>query len=79
MYLYYHLFFLKANLESPLKETESGVTFYNTLHCDIDIKMKNLNHNLHIAPYQVGLYRLRHQHNLLQWTVLLRTMPCKNI
>ena len=66
MYLYNHLFFLKANLESPLKETESGVTFYNTLHCDIDIKIKNLNHILHIAPYQVGLYKLHHQGNLLQ-------------
>ncbi|XP_078323606.1 peptide transporter family 1-like isoform X4 [Crassostrea virginica] len=47
---------IEANLESPLKETESGVTFYNTLHCDIDIKMKNLNHNLHIAPYQKSQY-----------------------
>lgn len=44
---------LQDSLEPPLKAMESGVTFYNTLHCEITIKMGD-NHNFKIAPYQVG-------------------------
>lgn len=46
---------IEDSLEPPLKAMESGVTFYNTLHCEITIKMGD-NHNFKIAPYQKSNY-----------------------
>lgn len=46
---------IEDSLEPPLKEMESGVTFYNTLHCEITIKMGE-SLNFKIAPYQKSNY-----------------------
>ncbi|XP_056012764.1 solute carrier family 15 member 2-like isoform X2 [Ostrea edulis] len=46
---------IEENTESHLKYAESGVSFYNTLHCDINVKMGDVL-NSKIAPYQKGGY-----------------------
>lgn len=46
---------LQDSLEPPLKEMESGISFYNTLHCEINIKTGD-GLNFKIAPYQVGWF-----------------------
>lgn len=46
---------IEDSLEPPLKAMESGVTFYNTLHCEITIKMGD-SLNFKIAPYQKSNY-----------------------
>ncbi|XP_062569740.1 solute carrier family 15 member 1-like isoform X2 [Saccostrea cucullata] len=47
---------IEASLESPLKSTESGVSFYNALHCDINVKMGELSYK--IPPYQKSDYKV---------------------
>lgn len=46
---------LQDSLEPPLKEMESGISFYNTLHCEITIKTGD-GLNFKIAPYQKSIY-----------------------
>lgn len=46
---------IEDSLEPPLKEMESGISFYNTLHCEINIKTGD-GLNFKIAPYQKSIY-----------------------